>query len=83
MRYINSVIALTLLLFVGFYFYKWYMLVYKTTRCFGNHITKPLEAIYYEEIFIKLLQFLICSTLVLGSYYLIKKIRKIRTHSEM
>jgi len=48
----------------------------KTTLCFGKENTKPLEVIYYEEIFIKLLQFFIFSAVVFGSYYFIKKIKK-------
>jgi len=48
----------------------------KATLCFGKENTKSLEVIYYEEIFIKLLQFFIFSALVFGSYYFIKKIKK-------
>lgn len=51
------------------------MLVYKSTMCFVSNKVKPVEAIYYEEIFIMLLQFLALSIFLFVCYYLIRKIR--------
>jgi len=48
----------------------------KVTLCFGKENTKSFDIIYYEEIFIKLLQFFIFSAVVFGSYYFNKKIKK-------
>ena len=70
--------TITFLMFVAFHIYKWYMLVYRTPRCYVSINEMPIEAILYEEQFIKMFLFLISSILIVCSYYFIKKICRVR-----
>ena len=79
-RFIDKVIKIlgvTFILLIAFYSYRWYELVYLTTQDFVKDGTKkPLEALYYEDIFYKIIVFFIVTLAIFLGYYLVKKIGK-------
>ena len=72
MNKLYKILSSTLLISLAYCFYKWYILVYKTKLDFVKEGTKPIEAIFYEELFFKVILFLGISCIVLISINFLK-----------
>lgn len=75
-NYTCFILSLTLILCGVFCGYEWYTLVYHTVICFAPPGTKLQKALFYEDIFDKVLTSLYFSTFIIGGYFLIRKVIK-------
>lgn len=73
MNWVYKILSSTLILTLLYYIARWYMLVYKTKYCFADDNTKSIEAIYYEEIFMKVIQFTLVSAFFMVMYIVYRK----------